>query len=87
MERPGGGRWNPEVGTMLTLGLQLAVSVVAFVFLGVWLDSIFDTKPVLTVIGAVVGVTGSLIRFIKTAIDLGKQSDRNMAERRKHQEQ
>ncbi|MDH3251784.1 MAG: AtpZ/AtpI family protein [Ignavibacteria bacterium] len=72
---------------MLTLGLQLAVSVVAFVFLGVWLDSIFDTKPVLTVIGAVVGVTGSLIRFIKTAIDLGKQSDRNMAERRKHQEQ
>jgi len=87
VERPGGGRWNPEVGTMLTLGLQLAVSVVAFVFLGVWLDSIFDTKPVLTVIGAVVGVTGSLIRFIKTAIDLGKQSDRNMAERRKHQEQ
>jgi F0F1-type ATP synthase assembly protein I len=72
---------------MLTLGLQMAVAVVAFVFLGVWLDGIFDTRPVLTVLGAAIGVTGSLIRFIRTAIELGKQSDRDMAEQRKHHQQ
>ena len=72
---------------MLTLGVQIAVSVVAFVFLGVWLDGVFDTRPTLTIVGAVIGVAGSLIRFIKTAVELGKQSDRDMAEQRKHHQE
>lgn len=74
---------GPELGTLLSLGLQLAISVIAFVFLGVWLDGVFSTKPILTIVGACIGVTGSMIRFFKTATDLGRQADKEMAEHRK----
>jgi F0F1-type ATP synthase assembly protein I len=72
-----------ELSEMLTLGMQLALSVIVFVVLGVWLDSVFDTRPVLTIVGAVLGVVGSLIKFFKTATELGEQADHTMAEHRK----
>lgn len=67
-----GGR---EYGQFLTLGMQLAVAVVVFFFLGRWLDDRFDTSPWLTLSGAAIGITGGMIKFIKSAQELGKKVD------------
>jgi hypothetical protein len=37
-----------SVGPYIGLGMQLAVTVVAMMFLGIWLDGIFNLEPVLT---------------------------------------
>jgi F0F1-type ATP synthase assembly protein I len=36
------------------------------VFLGIWLDGMFSTKPVLTVIGAFLGIFAGMYNFIKS---------------------
>ncbi|MBI4534767.1 MAG: AtpZ/AtpI family protein [Ignavibacteriae bacterium] len=64
-----------QVGSFLTLGLQLALSVVFFFFVGYWLDGKLGTSPWGSIIGAVVGVTGGLIKFLKDAVALGKKAD------------
>lgn len=60
--------YAPYIG----LGLQLAITVVIMVFLGVWLDSVFNTKPLLTVIFSFLGVFAALYNFIKSVIKSGK---------------
>lgn len=67
---------SPELGQYLTLGMQLAIAVVAFFFAGRWLDEKFGTTPLLTLIGAGIGIAGGLVKFFRTATSLGKQADR-----------
>lgn len=71
------GRWGKEFGPFLTIGLQLAITVIAFFFLGRWLDSEYGTSPWLMLAGLMVGITGGLIKFFKTAIEAGKRSGGN----------
>ncbi|HMK39300.1 MAG TPA: AtpZ/AtpI family protein [Bacteroidota bacterium] len=70
-------------GPYLTLGLQLAITVVVFFFLGRWLDGKFGTEPWLMLAGLAVGVTGGLTGFLMKAFALGKEEDREEAERKK----
>lgn len=67
---------NPDVGQFLTLGLQLAIVVVVFFFIGRWLDKTFETTPWLTLISAGIGITGGMVKFFRTAVMLGKRADR-----------
>jgi len=62
-----------DVAPYLGLGLQLAVTVVAFVFLGIWLDKKFDIQPVLTIIFSFLGVTIALYNFIRSVLKSGKK--------------
>jgi F0F1-type ATP synthase assembly protein I len=86
VESPGGKnkpgasskRWTLEVGPYFTIGMQLAVAVVAFFFLGQWLDGKFGTSPWLMITGAAVGAVGGMISFLRTAISLGKKEDEKM---------
>jgi F0F1-type ATP synthase assembly protein I len=55
-----------EIAPYIGLGMQLAVTVTAMVFLGIWLDGMFSTKPVLTVIGAFLGIFAGMYNFIKS---------------------
>lgn len=73
----GGGKKNPvrDFGPFLTLGLQLAISVVVFFFIGYWLDGKFGTSPWCTLGGAFLGAVGGLIKFLREAMSLGKQAD------------
>ncbi len=72
--RPGG--WlGRDVGPFLTIGLQLAISVVAFFFVGYWLDGKLGTSPWCSLVGAFLGVAGGLVKFLKEAIALGKKAD------------
>ena len=73
----------PLYGPYLTIGLQLAATVVAFFFLGRWLDGKFGTDPWLMLAGLALGVTGGLTAFLKSALALGKEEDREAMERKK----
>lgn len=64
----------------LTLGAQLAITVMVFFFIGKYADEYFDTKPWLMVLMVMLGAVGGLIKFFKTVIELGKKEDN---ERRK----
>ena len=79
--------WGLQLGPYLTLGLQLAISVVVCFFLGRWLDSVFDTTPWLMIAGLALGITGGFISFFRTVIALGKKEDEEAAERKaKHED-
>jgi F0F1-type ATP synthase assembly protein I len=71
-----------EFGPFLTLGIQLAIAVVMFFFLGRWLDSLLGTTPWLMIGGLFLGTVGGLIHFFRTAVALGKQQDEEAREQR-----
>jgi len=78
-----GGKWGREFGPFLTLGLQLAITVVAFFFLGQWLDHEFETDPWLMLTGVTIGVVGGIIKFVKTALEIGKTMNSSSGDRDK----
>jgi F0F1-type ATP synthase assembly protein I len=82
-EEPEPQSWGREYGPFLTIGIQLAVAVVAFFFLGRWLDSLFGSAPWLMLAGLALGITGGLVQFLKTALRLGRREDAE-AEGRRH---
>lgn len=61
-----------DIGNYLGLGLQLAVTVVGMVFLGIWLDGKFNTNPWMTIVCSFLGIFAALYSFIKTVIKSGK---------------
>lgn len=75
--------WSKQIGPFLTLGLQLALSVVVFFFLGRWLDSMLDTAPWLMILGLGLGIAGGFLQFIRTALAVGKEEDKEAKEERK----
>ncbi len=75
--------WSKEFGPFLTLGIQLALTVVACFFIGRWLDNVFGTSPWLMILGLALGISGGLISFIRTSLAAGKQQDQEAAERKR----
>jgi len=62
-----------QVAPYLTLGIQLAAGVVIFFLIGWWLDTRYETSPTFKLIGLGIGSIGGLIKFLKSAIELGKK--------------
>lgn len=71
--RPEGRRsgWAAEIGPFLTIGIQLALSVIVFFFLGRWLDGLWDTAPWLMLAGLLVGAAGGFLQFFRAVTRLG----------------
>ena len=67
----GANNFYKDVGPYIGLGLQLAVIVTVMVFIGIWLDDQFETKPVLTVVFAFLGVFAGMYTFIKSVLKAG----------------
>lgn len=67
-----------DFGPFLTLGLQLAISVAVFFFIGYWVDRSLGTWPWCTITGAFIGAVGGLIKFFREATALGKKADEEM---------
>lgn len=61
-----------DYGPYLTSGIQLALTVAALAFLGIWLDKKFDSSPWFTIILSFFGVFAGLYNFIKAAIKSDK---------------
>ena len=68
----GASNFYRDIGPYLGLGLQLAVTVTVMVFIGIWLDNQFETKPILTVVFAFLGVFAGMYTFIKSVLKAGK---------------
>ncbi|MBR9977406.1 MAG: AtpZ/AtpI family protein [Bacteroidetes bacterium] len=58
------------------LGWQLVASVLLFFGAGYWGDSLFDTRPWLTVIGSVIGIVYGLTSVIRSANQLHKRKSK-----------
>ena len=56
-----------EAAPYLSLGMQLALTMVAFVVLGFFLDRVLNTTPWLLLIGAVAGVACMIVRLVVIA--------------------
>ncbi len=71
-EKKNSGSYLRDYAPYLGLGVQLAVTVTALAFLGIWLDNKFDSSPWLTIICSFFGVFAGLYNFIKAVIKSGK---------------
>lgn len=67
--------WISEFGPYLTIGMQLAIAVVAFFFLGRWLDGVFGTAPWLMIAGLLVGTAGGFISFFRSVAAMEKKEE------------
>jgi len=67
--------WTSDIGPFLTMGAQLALAVLVCGLLGRWLDSELGTAPWLMIGGLALGVLGGFIKFIRTAMALGRRAD------------
>ena len=63
------------VAPYLTLGIQLAITVAVFFFIGKYVDEYFGTKPWLMIVLIMTGVVGGMIKFFRTVIELGKKEE------------
>jgi Putative F0F1-ATPase subunit Ca2+/Mg2+ transporter len=61
-----GGRKSPGPMRYAGLGIQLAVSLALFVFLGHWADRKLGTGGILTVIAAFLGFGGTMYSIIRS---------------------
>lgn len=66
------GSYLKDYAPYIGLGLQLAVTVAAMTFLGLWLDGEFSTSPWLTVAFSFLGVFAALYNFIKAVVKSDK---------------
>ena len=80
MSAPEPKPWSSEFAPYLTLGLQLAIAVVLFFFVGRWLDGEFGTAPWLMIAGLLLGTVAGFIQFFRSAISLGKKEDKKSAD-------
>ena len=80
------GKWSSDYGPYLTLGLQLALTVVVFFFIGRWVDNWLGTSPWLMIVGLGLGIAGGFLQFFRTVIALGKEEDEKAEHQRKHGE-
>ncbi len=71
----GTSNFYKDVGPYVGLGLQLAVTVTVMVFLGIWLDGQFETKPILTIVFAFFGVFAGMYTFIKSVLKAGNDKE------------
>lgn len=62
-----------ELAPYMTLGIQLAAAVVVFFLIGWWLDTRYGTSPTFRLIGLFIGSVGGMIKFLKSAIELGNK--------------
>ncbi len=65
-------KYYKEIGPYVGLGLQLAITVTVMVFIGIWLDGLLETEPILTIVFSFLGVFAGMYTFIKTVIKSDK---------------
>jgi len=85
MEQPGDRGFAATLrglGPYLTMGIQLAVPVIVFFFLGRWLDGRWNSSPWCMIGGIALGGAGGMIKFITSALKLSREQDEIDAEHR-----
>lgn len=66
----------------MSMGFQLAASVLLFFFLGHWIDNKFDIAPIGKLVGVVVGSTGGFIKFFNTVASITTDEKKQRAKKK-----
>ena len=83
--RGAGGNGN-QVDQGLGQGMEMALTVLVFLGLGYLLDSIFGTKPLLTIIFVVFAAVGTFVKmWLAYSLRMKKLEAERAAARRAHQ--
>lgn len=83
--RGAGGNGN-QVDQGLGQGMEMALTVLVFLGLGYLLDSIFDTKPLLTIIFVVFAMVGTFVKmYLAYSARMRTLEADRVAARRAHQ--
>ncbi|MCX7929296.1 MAG: AtpZ/AtpI family protein [Chlorobi bacterium] len=69
-----------QLAPLATLGVELAVTVLAGGGLGWFLDRATEMRPVWTIIGFVFGVVAAIVQFIRTIARLDRQQLRQKSD-------
>ena len=69
------GGSGSSLGAYTGLGLQFAVSIVLFVYLGSWADRKFGTSPLFLLLGLFVGAGGSFYAMVRRLNAANKQEE------------
>ena len=70
-----------QIGSYLTIGLELAVFLLVFIFLGRYLDSRLGTEPWLLMTGATVGFIAGFYNLFRTLSQLSESEKKKEEER------
>jgi F0F1-type ATP synthase assembly protein I len=62
-----------EYSPYLTLGFQLAASVVFFFLIGFWADKRLDASPWFKLLGLLLGTVGGFVKFFRTIAALDRK--------------
>lgn len=62
-----------NAGPYLGLGTQLAATIILMFFLGRWLDTKFNTTPIMILIFSFIGGFAGIYNFIKTVLQLNEK--------------
>lgn len=66
-----------EVGKMLSLvtqlGFMMVISILGTFFVGRFIDSLINTKPIFTLIFLIIGIGGAFVSVYKTIIGYTKR--------------
>jgi len=60
------------------LGIQLAVTIIVFLFGGIWLDKYFETKFIFTLICVFLGFVGVIYKLISVVKELEIKNKENV---------
>lgn len=63
--------------TFIDTTWRLAVPTIGLLFVGIWLDSIFKTKPTLMFVGLILGVIVSVLLVLMQVSDLKRAKERH----------
>ncbi len=64
-----------SVGPYLTLGIQFIATILLCVFAGHWADGKFDTSPLWTLIGGLIGIAAGFYHFFKAVLKMDRKSE------------
>jgi len=69
-----------DASPYLTLGIQLAGTMVIYVLAGYFLDRIFETEPILLIVGAVLGMIAFFVQVVRLSKRLSNSTRRGQKE-------
>jgi F0F1-type ATP synthase assembly protein I len=76
------GQAYRDAAPYLTLGIQLAITVVIFFLIGWWLDTRNNSSPMFQLLGVLVGSVGGMIKFLKSVTEMSKKEETSKSDSR-----
>jgi ATP synthase protein I len=74
-ERSGRRAAAPSLGEYAGVGLQFAMSIVVFMFLGMWLDRTLGSSPWLLILFVFVGASAGFYSIYRKLMDAQRRAD------------